>query len=225
MSAVSSIVTSNVAVILPFDIELSRTSAQSFFDSILTSKIRTDAIVIGHDFAFGHNRQGTPEWLRDHILTTVIPPFELDGRRVSSSEVRRDIESGNVEAAARLLGRPFEIPGVVVAGKRLGRQLGYPTANVARSFDQVLPAYGIYSGEMDTVYGAFKAAISIGVRPAVGGKSMTIEAYLLDYPGDPLYGLPVALKLHSRVRDERNFPSLDALRAQIAQDVEVVRSS
>src|SRR5207253_5323825 len=127
----------------------------------------------------------------------VVPPFEIDGRRVSSSEIRRDVQSGKVEDAARLLGRPFEIPGVVVAGQKLGRELGFPTANLARSFDQVLPAYGIYSGEMTCPCGVFRAAVSIGTRPAVAGDRMTIEAYLLDYPGDSLYGLPVTLRLLS----------------------------
>jgi riboflavin kinase/FMN adenylyltransferase len=213
-----------VAVILPFDYELSQTSAEDFFSGILIEKIHARSIVVGHDFAFGHNRVGTPDWLRTRIETTVVPAFEVDGRRVSSSEIRRDIQSGKVEDAGRLLGRPFEIPGVVVAGKKLGRQLGYPTANIARSFDQVLPAYGIYSGELTCDLGTFRAAVSIGTRPAVAGDAMTIEAYLLDFPGDSLYGMPVNLRLTTRVRDERNFESLDALKAQIARDVEEIRA-
>lgn len=212
-----------LAVVLPFDYDLSQTSAEDFFQEILLDRIKAEAIVVGHDFAFGHNRQGTPEWLGARIETTVVPAYELDHRRVSSSEIRRAIEAGKVEDADRLLGRPFEIPGVVVAGEKLGRQLGFPTANLARSFDQVLPAFGIYSGELLCPRGTFKAAISIGTRPAVGGNKMTIEAYLLDYPGDSLYGMAVTLKVMTRVRDERDFDSLEALKAQIARDVEVVR--
>jgi riboflavin kinase / FMN adenylyltransferase len=212
-----------VAVILSFDYELSQTSASDFFKSILIDRIHSEAIVVGHDFAFGHNRQGTPDWLQGRIETTVVPPFELEGRRVSSSEIRRAVQTGNVEEASRLLGRPFEIPGVVVAGKKLGRQLGYPTANLARSFDQVLPAYGIYSGSLTCPFGMYTAAVSIGTRPAVEGQTMTIEAYLLDYPGDSLYGAPVTLRLLSRVREERNFDSLDALKEQIRVDVAEIR--
>jgi riboflavin kinase / FMN adenylyltransferase len=213
-----------VSVILPFDYDLSQTSAADFFNSILIDRIHSEAIVVGHDFAFGHNRQGTPDWLRERIVTTVVPAFQIEGRRVSSSEIRRAIQAGKVEEAARLLGRPFEIPGVVVAGKKLGRQLGFPTANLARSFDQVLPAYGIYSGSLTFPIGTFTAAVSIGTRPAVDGKNMTIEAYLLDYPGDSLYGMPVTLRLLTRVREERTFDSLDALKAQIALDVDEIRS-
>jgi len=214
-----------VAVVLPFDYALSQTPAEEFFEEILVGRIKARAIVVGHDFAFGHNRVGTPEWLQDRIATTVIPSFEIDGRRVSSSEIRRAVEAGQVEEAANLLGRPFEIPGVVVAGQKLGRKLGFPTANLARSFDQVLPAFGIYSGEMTCPIGTFRAAISIGTRPAAGGGNVTIEAYLLDYPADPLYGMAVTLRLLARVREERDFPSLDALKAQIARDVERIRAS
>jgi riboflavin kinase/FMN adenylyltransferase len=213
-----------IAVVLPFNYELSQTSATDFFDSVLVERIRAEAIVVGHDFAFGHNREGTPDWLQARIETTVVPAFEIDGRRVSSSEIRRAVQAGKVEEAAKLLGRPFEIPGVVVAGQKLGRQLGFPTANLARSFDQVLPAYGIYSGSLTCAHGTFTAAVSIGTRPAVDGHSMTIEAYLLDYPGDSLYGMPVTLQLLTRVREERSFDSLDTLRAQIALDVEQIRS-
>lgn len=212
-----------VAIILPFDYALSQTSAEDFLSLNLKNAIHAQAIVVGHDFAFGHNRVGTPAWLSDRIETVVVPAFEIAGRRVSSSEIRRDIVEGKVEEAAHLLGRPFEIPGVIVAGQKLGRQLGYPTANLARSFDQVLPAYGIYSGEMELPQGKYRAAISIGTRPAVGGDAMTIESYLLDYPGDEIYGAPVTLRLTGRLREERNFPSMDALKAQIALDVEQIR--
>lgn len=213
-----------VAVILSFDYRLSQTTATDFFQAILLDRLRASAIVVGHDFAFGHNREGTPEWLRERIETTVVPPFEIEGRRVSSSEIRRAVLAGKVEEAAHLLGHPFEIPGVVVAGQKLGRKLGFPTANLARSFEQVLPAYGIYSGEMITPIGSYRAAVSIGTRPAVQGERMTIEAYLLDYPGDSLYGHAVTLRLTSRVREERDFASLDALKAQIALDVEAIRA-
>lgn len=212
-----------VAVVLAFDRALSQTSAQDFFDRILVERLRANAIVVGYDFAFGHDRQGTPDWLAERIATEVIPPFEIDGRRVSSSAIRQAVTEGQMERAAEWLGRPFEIPGVVVPGRRLGRTLGFPTANLARSFDQVDPADGVYSGFLATSHGEFRAAISIGSRPAIEGATRSIEAHLLDYPGDSLYGQAVALHVETRLRDQLDFPSLDALRAQIAQDVEQVR--
>ncbi len=212
----------SVAVILAFDPALSRMSATDFLDHILVEKLRTNQLVVGHDFAMGHHREGTSEWLAQHIPTRVVPPYELDGRRVSSSDVRRAIEAGRIEDANRWLGRPFEIDGVVVGGERLGRTIGFPTANLARSFDQIYPADGVYAAMAEGSFGRYAAAVSIGMRPAVGGKHRTIEAYLIDYPGESLYGKTVRLSFHHRLREELDFPSLDALKAQIAADVLLV---
>ncbi len=213
-----------VAVILPFDKALSLTSAASFCDAILVSKIKSGAVVVGYDFAFGHNREGTPEWLQEHLETSVVPPLSIGGSRVSSSAIRAFVASGQVEEAARLLGRPFEVHGVVIPGRKLGRDLGYPTANIGRSFDQVMPADGVYAGDVICSHGMFRAAVGIGMRPAVQGTHRTIEAYLLDYPGHALYGESVTLQLTSRLREELNFATIDELRTQIGLDVEQVRA-
>jgi riboflavin kinase/FMN adenylyltransferase len=213
----------SVVLVLPFDAALSRMSADQFLEEILRRGVRADRIVVGHDFAMGNGREGTTEWLAARIPTDVVPPFELEGHRVSSSDVRWEILSGKVEQAARLLGRAYELEGVIVGGQRLGRELGWPTANLARSGNQAIPADGVYAGWMQTPYGRFRAASSIGTRPAVGGGDRTIEAYLLDYPGESLYGHAVSLEFHRRLREERNFPSLDALKEQIAADVEQTR--
>ena len=208
-----------VALVLAFTRELSQTTADEFFQRVMVDHVRAKKIVVGHDFAFGKGRQGTPEWLAERIETEVVPPFMLEGSRVSSSAVRSEVAEGRVEHAGVLLGRPFAIAGVVVSGQRLGRELGYPTINLARSFDQVMPADGVYVGECETPHGTYRAAVSIGMRPAVSGTHRTIEAYLLDYPGNDLYGKGVVLSLLRRLREERNFDSLDALKAQIALDV------
>ena len=171
----------------------------------------------------GNGREGTTEWLAARIPTDVIPPFERDGHRVSSSEIRGAVQDGDMAKATHLLGRPYALEGVIVGGQKLGRQLGYPTANLARSSNQALPADGIYAGWFEAAPGRFRAAISVGTRPAVGGEGRTVEAYLLDYPGDSLYGLAVSLEFHQRLREELNFPSLEALKEQIAADVALVR--
>lgn len=211
-----------VCVVLHFDELLASVSAQDFLDGILVGKLRATEVVVGHDFAMGRGREGTTEWLSSRIQTTVVPPFELGGRRVSSTEVRRAVAAGEMETAATLLGRPFAVPGVVVPGQKLGRELGFPTINIARSTEQVEPASGIYAGSCETLYGRFRAAVSFGVRPAVAGTTKTLEAYLLEYPGNPLYGTNVELSLVSKLRDEQNFDTLESLRAQIAKDVERV---
>jgi riboflavin kinase/FMN adenylyltransferase len=213
-----------VAVVLHFDVALSQMSAQEFLDRVLVGSVRAESLVVGHDFAMGHDRQGTTEWLRSHIPTEVIPPFEVGGVRVSSSAIRQAVAEGDLPRASRLLGRSFALTGVVVGGQKLGRKLGYPTANIARSFDQVLPLDGIYVADVETADGVFRSAVSIGMRPAVGGRDRTIEAYLLDYPGRSLYGESVHVELIARLRDEANFESLDALVHQIEQDVAAARA-
>jgi riboflavin kinase/FMN adenylyltransferase len=212
-----------VTIVLSFDAELSRMSADRFLQEILIQMAKASQVVVGYDFAMGYGREGTAEWLAARIPTTVIPPFEVEGDRVSSSAIREAVKAGDVGRAARLLGRAYTLTGVIVGGQKLGRQLGYPTANLARSIDQVLPADGIYSGWFESLRGRFRAAVSIGTRPAVGGGARTIEAYLLDYPGESLYGFSARLELIDRLREERTFSSLDALVEQISLDVQEVR--
>lgn len=214
----------SACVILPFDLALSRLSAADFLEQILKEKLHAGQLVVGYDFALGHGRQGTVDWLSERIPTEIMQPVEIDGVRVSSTEIRNAIKAGEIGVANRLLSRPFAMTGVVVAGQKIGRQLGYPTINLARSTDQVVPKDGVYAGECETSVGRFRAAISIGNRPAVGGTTRTIEAFLIDYPGDPLYSETVQLQFHQRIRDESDFADTDALKHQISADVKLVAS-
>lgn len=213
-----------LSIVLPFNAWLSRMSAEEFFKSILLEKLRASSVVVGYDFAMGNGREGDTEWLSSRIETIVVPAFEIDGVRVSSSQIRSDVSSGNLEHANKLLGRGFEIQGFVDHGQKLGRELGFPTANIARSFQQILPTDGVYVSDFLFDGKVFRAALSIGTRPAVGGGPRSIEAYLLDYPGDSLYGQHIRLRLLKFLRPEWNFDSLEALKAQIAKDVEAVRA-
>jgi len=214
-----------VCVVLEFTSELMNTPAAAFYQDCIKDKLHASQMVVGHDFAFGHGREGNAQWLSERIPTHVVPPFELDGHRVSSSAIRRAVQDGDPAAAARWLGRPFETTGVVVVGERLGRTLGFPTINIARSFDQVTPADGVYACICQTVNGMYKAAVNVGRRPSVDGKSRTIEAYLIDYTGEDLYGTAVRLGFIKRLRDELKFNSLDELKVQMGKDVEETRES
>lgn len=215
----------SVALVLPFTRELSETTADRFLQDVLIGEVKTSMLVVGHDFAFGKGREGTTTWLQERIETVVVPPYEIDGQRVSSSIIRAAIEKGDMESVAHWLGRPFDIEGFVVGGQRLGRELGYPTVNLARSYSGVIPADGIYAGLAETSLGSFKAAISIGVRPTVGGTARTIEAYLIDFPETEIYGYSVRLEVHRRLREEIKFDSLEALKIQMAKDVDLVANS
>ncbi len=222
LSAISALGVS-IAVVLPFNAWLSRMAAERFLREMLIGTLRAEAVVVGHDFAMGNEREGTTDWLAARIETTVVPPFRLDGERVSSSAIRAAVVRGDVESAHRMLGRPFSLDGIVVSGQRLGRTIGYPTINLARTFEQVLPLDGIYAARAEFDGVTYLAAVSIGIRPTIGGTDRTVEAYLLDFPGHSLYGRAATLRILHRIRDEAHFPSLEALKVQIALDVEVVR--
>ncbi|MBS1726991.1 MAG: bifunctional riboflavin kinase/FAD synthetase [Armatimonadetes bacterium] len=212
-----------LTVVLPFNAWLSRMSADEFFQSILLDKLKAEVVVVGHDFAMGNGREGNTEWLQSHIETVIVPPYEVGGIRVSSSAIREFVGTGELDKANQLLGRGFEVQGFVEHGQKLGRTLGFPTANIARSFDQVMPCDGVYAAWFLVDGKKFMAALAIGTRPAVGGKIRTIEAYLLDYPGDSLYGQHVRLRLEKFLRSEADFTSLDHLKDQIEKDVVAVR--
>lgn len=213
----------DLVVVLGFSPELARKSAQAFWEQIIVGSLGAQQAVIGHDFVFGHERQGTGAWLAERMPTVVVPPFLVDGERVSSRLIRQAIAEGNVAQAARWLGRDWAMTGVVVTGQQLGRTLGYPTANIQPSEKSCVPAHGIYGGWCETPSGSFLAAISIGTRPTVSGEGRTIEAFLLDYPGVNLYGKVVELGFQFRIRSEEKFDSLAALIEQMEKDVAVVR--
>ncbi|MBS1723742.1 MAG: bifunctional riboflavin kinase/FAD synthetase [Armatimonadetes bacterium] len=214
----------DIGVVLPFNRAIADTSADEFFGQTLLGKLHAARVVVGHDFAFGHDRAGTTAWLSQRIETHVVPPFEMDGHRVSSTEIRSAVATGDMVLAGRLLGREFSLQGIVVPGEQLGRTLGFPTANVAADPLQALPADGVYAASCATPFGRFLAATSIGTRPTVGGKGRTIEAYLIDYPGQLLYGRSVEVSFKNRIRDELHFEHVDALVEQIGKDVEAVRT-
>jgi len=210
-----------VCVVLPFDHALTQTSATDFLQ-MLVDHVHATEFVVGHDFTFGKGREADATWLGARFPTLVVEPVLVDDQRVSSSAVRSAVLEGRVEDAGRLLGRPFALAGVVVGGQMLGRELGYPTANLATSGRMVVPSHGVYAGLARTPHGLFRTAVSVGVRPAVGGGDRTVEAYFLDYPGHEIYGSAVEVQFLSRIRDEADFPGLEALKEQIARDVAFV---
>ena len=174
-------------------------------------------VVTGADFRFGRKRRGDLELL-ERLGHDVLPVPLLEG--VSSSEIRARLHAGEVGEAARLLGRPAELDGIVVGGDQRGGTLGYPTANLAVDPALLVPAYGIYAGAAL----GHRAAISIGTNPHYGGDERRIEPHLLDFDGD-LYGRRLVVELWARLRDEQVFQSEQALIDQIAHDVEATRGA
>jgi riboflavin kinase/FMN adenylyltransferase len=217
------------ALVLPFDEARAKESAEDFVKEILVDELSARLVVVGEDFHFGHGRRGNIELLRrlgaEYGFEVVGVGLTGDEREaVSSTRIRVLLAQGDVEGAARLLGRPHEVRGPVVRGDgRGGPELGFPTANVAVPDDIALPADAVYAGHFRRADGSVHgAAISVGRRPTFyepGTAPVLVEAYLLHFDGD-LSGEPAAVSFAHRLRDEQRFDSIDALVAQMRADVE-----
>jgi riboflavin kinase/FMN adenylyltransferase len=154
--------------------------------------------------------------------TRIVPLLTLGGEAVKSSRIRALLLEGRVEEARHLLGRPYGACGVVVEGEKLGRRLGFPTANLAVHPKKVLPP-GVYAVEVEGSFGRYKGVANVGTRPTLGGEERRLEVHLLGYAGE-LYGEEARVRFLKRLREERRFPSLEALRAQIQADVQASRA-
>jgi riboflavin kinase / FMN adenylyltransferase len=203
-------------IVAAFTPEFMRLQPDEFIATYLAS-IGAEAVAVGEDFRFGHKRSGSLETLMRAGLE-LLPVTEVED--VSSTAIRDAVRDGDLESAAGMLGRPFELDGTVVAGDQRGGTLGYPTANIAMDPQLLCPRYGIYAGEALE----HRAAVSIGTNPHYGGTERRIEPYLLDFEGD-LYGRRLVVELWARLRDEQVFESEEALVAQIALDVEATRAA
>jgi riboflavin kinase/FMN adenylyltransferase len=204
-----------------FDDALSQWSPERFASELLASQLSARLVVVGDNFRFGHQRAGDLGVLRALGATLgfevlVFPPQGDDAGPYSSTRVRASLEAGDVEAAAAVLGRPHSIEGVIESGAQRGRTLGFPTANFG-GVAEMVPARGVYAVRVDVDGAVRDSVMNVGVRPTVGGTTPSIEAHLLDFKGD-LYGKRLRAHFVARLRDELKFASLDALKAQIAQD-------
>ena len=203
-------------LVVEFTVELAQMEPEAFVDELLRP-IGSQIVVAGADFRFGRSRRGdlgTFEQLGLAVRRVDLFPG------VSSTAIRALLAEGDLEGASRLLGRPPEVDGTVVAGDARGGTLGYPTANLRVDPDLLVPAYGIYAGWV----AGHRAAVSIGTNPHYGGRERRVEAFLLDFEGD-LYGERLIVELWRRLRDEQAFVSEEELVAQIARDVEATRAA
>jgi len=206
------------AVVVRFDRELASLSPQEFLDR-LAGSMEIRRWVIGFDFAFGRGRTGNPEWLSSNgHQVDVVPPFQFGGRELHSSEVRRLVTAGDVEEANRLLGREYGMAGPVEMGDRVGRRLGFPTANIAIEPNKLVPALGAYAGRARAAERDFTAALSVGYRPTFGGTQLRVEAFLLDFEGD-LYQHRLELRFVKYLHEDIKFPTPDDLVRQLRRDV------
>jgi riboflavin kinase / FMN adenylyltransferase len=209
-------------IVVRFDAAFAAQPAQEFVDRVLVERLGAREISVGENFRFGARALGDAALLASdgRFGARVVPLREVDGEIVSSSRIRSLIALGDVGAAARLLGDAFELRGTVIDGDRRGRELGFPTANVAPDPNLVSPGHGVYAALANGV----PAAVNIGVRPTFGsGRAELIEAFLIDWEGD-LYGKELRLRFIERLRGERRFESAEELIDAMHDDVARARA-
>ena len=218
----------DVTWLIQFDLQFSQQRAEDFVRRLAREWQPTRSVCVGSNFVFGHRRSGDVELLRKlgrELGFTVhgLAAVALDGRTVSSTRIREAIRAGRLDQAQQMMGREYVLAGPIVRGDQLGRQLGFPTANLDVS-GLVLPPGGVYAIHAAVGRSHYRGVLNIGHRPTLRNPlpQLRVEAHLLDFDGD-LYGREMELTFVGRLRAERKFPSLEALRAQIAEDVAAAR--
>lgn len=217
----------DICLILDFTEELRHRSAQGFLDELVQAVPRLRAVVVGPEWHFGRDREGNfqvlQSWAAKRSITAVeVPPVRVEGEVVSSTAIRRFVAEGHLAAANARLGRPYQLTGRVVTGLGLASKLGFPTANLAIE-NELLPSNGVYAARVGVGDRIAAAAVSVGVRPTVvSGGPVVVEVHLLDFTGH-LAGHHLRVDFLMRLREERKFAGIEALKAQMARDIEEVR--
>ena len=210
-------------LIIPFTKEFSRTSSRTFISDILVKALNTKLLVIGYDHRFGKNREGSFENLKARsqqygFEVEEIPRQDIDDVGVSSTKIRKALESGDIETANAYLGRKYSISSTVVEGDKIGRTIGFPTANLAMpEAPKLIPANGVYAVRAYVDGKEHPAMMNIGLRPTVAGKALTLEVHILNFNQD-IYGKSIKVEFVEHLRNERMFNGLSELKEQLAKD-------
>ena len=215
----------NLFIPLHFDLEVAKMEASEFIERLMASPVRT--LAVGEDWRFGHNRSGdvrflTAEAAAREFMLEAVPPVMHDGERVSSTRIRQAIRDGNLDAAEQMLGRPYAVCGTVIEGRKLGRTIGFPTANLATG-DAQLPPDGVWAVRAQfSDRREFPGVANLGTRPTVDGQSRVLEVHLFEFSED-LYGSELEIRFVKQLRSEMKFPTIDTLRIQIQRDTETAK--
>lgn len=212
---------------IPFDKAMTQISAEQFIVKILKDKIHAKKIVVGYDFTFARNKEGTVDVLREMgheygIEVEIVQPIKINGIRVSSTFIRELISEGRVDEIPQYLGTPYVIEGEIIHGKANGRKMGYPTANISLKDQIIKPKNGIYASRVIIDGKKYFGATNVGMNPTVNGKYLSIETNILDFDED-IYGKRVRIEFLEKIRDEKKFESLDELRKQLDLDTGFVK--
>ncbi len=215
-------------VSIPFTKELARTPAREFVEEVLMGKIGVEELVVGYDYAFGKGREGDADFLKRMggelgFRVHVMPPYKVGGVIVSSTKIRELVSKGEMRKVARMLGRFYQIRGVVQEGKRRGGPLvGFPTANLHFDRHDLCPKEGVYVVQVIHDLCCYGGVVNIGTNPTFGDTGLVAEVHIFDFD-KTIYGHQIKVNFIERLRDEIKFPSVEALSAQIALDVAQAR--
>lgn len=218
-------------IVQPFTSEFSNLSAKDFVEKFLIEKLNVKKLVIGHDHQFGKNREGTLEFLNTmadkyNFEVIEIPAQEINEVNISSTRIRKSIESGNIDVANAYLGDTFELNGIVVKGNQIGRTIGYPTANIELNSDiKIIPKKGVYAVEIQlSNFTYYIGMMNIGNRPTINNElKETIEVNIFDFD-ETIYSTEIKVKIYTRIRDEHKFDSIEKLKEQLSNDEKTCRS-
>jgi len=215
-------------LMLPFDEAMASIDPETFVRSIFVDALKINAIILGYDHHFGKHGQGNIFTLKALAPTYGFAVEKLDaadfeGAVVSSTRIREAIAGGEIETANALLGRPYALRGLVVEGRKLGRTIGFPTANVQVNYPwKMIPANGVYAVQVRLGNEEFTGMCNIGFRPTVGGLGQTIEVFIFGFDRD-IYGRKLAISFQKKTREEKKFPGLDALKEALYEDERIIR--
>ena len=208
---------------IPFTKDFAQWSSETFIRRILVDTISTKKLVIGYDHRFGNNREGRFEQLKANAASygfevEEIPRQDVDDIGVSSTKIRQALLAGDVANAAALLGRPYIMSGRVITGEKIGRMIGFPTANVEiDSQHKLIPADGAYAVKIELAHNVYSGMLNIGYRPTVGGSRKTIEVHIFDF-SETIYGDTLKIHFIQHLRSERKFNDIEALKEQLLED-------
>ncbi len=210
------------ALVLRFDLPLSRLSPEQFVRGILVEKLHVGSTLVGENFRFGHRQAGDVKLLAElgrrlGFAVEIVPPVVVRGQVVSSTAIRHELAEGHVGLAARLLGQPFVLTGTIRPGTGRGRSIVFPTLNLAAE-QELLPAIGVYATETQVAGRLYRSATNAGMRPTFDGNRLTVESHLLDFSATVTSG-PMEIRFWRHLRKEKKFSSPEALRAQISLDL------
>lgn len=216
----------DIVFMIPFDEYMTKISATDFVKTILHEKLKCKMVIVGHDFTFARNKEGNASLLESlgknyNMKVKVIEPIKIKGRRVSSSYIRNLINDGNVSEIKDFLGRNYFLEGEVIHARKIGRTIGFPTANLKAEDKLIIPKNGIYAVKVYIKNKVYYGATNIGYNPTVNGKALSIETNIIDFD-EEIYGEIIRVEFLDRIRDEKKFNSLDELKSQLRKDVNFV---